>query len=336
MTDDIWQELLRSPLDEDPGNLDRAERSWSWLPAAAVLGGVVIGLAWLAFGSGDDGDVAASEPTSTTTVTVAAAESAESSLPDGYIEVALDGAPVRGSLGLRPESVYAQGDDLYVTLSSAVRAELEPERVAVFAGGDWSLAMDDAALPFSGEITNPQSLGLMTVRFDGAGGREGDDGRLHLRPVVESDSTEVTDAFTFNGLPARIDEPVVVELEEEVSLVVESIELGPDAGTLIWHLEAPPSVRARVEAAVEFPETIGREGGRTALVSEHRADPYPFQLPPKPRPTATWSGSEVLRRVGSDLEDPAALTRITVSLTVSWQRSSSSRVIEIPLEVGGS
>jgi hypothetical protein len=206
----------------------------------------------------------------------------------------------------------------------------------VFAGGDWSLAMDDAALPFSGEITNPQSLGLMTVRFDGAGGREGDDGRLHLRPVVESDSTEVTDAFTFNGLPARIDEPVVVELEEEVSLVVESIELGPDAGTLIWHLEAPPSVRARVEAAVEFPETIGREGGRTALVSEHRADPYPFQLPPKPRPTATWSGSEVLRRVGSDLEDPAALTRITVSLTVSWQRSSSSRVIEIPLEVGGS
>jgi hypothetical protein len=41
----------------------------------------------------------------------------------------------------------------------------------------------------------------------------------------------------------------------------------------------------------------------------------------------------VLRRVGSDLADPGAITRATVLLTVSWQRSSSSQVIEIPVTV---
>jgi hypothetical protein len=334
MSDEVWQELLQSPLDDNPrrdGDASGGRRGWWLIPLSVFVGGVVAFAGLLLADAGND-EVAVA--TTTTTTTVAGADEPERRLPDGYVQISIDGEPVQGSVGVRPEMVYAQDDDLYVTLSSVVRSMFDPDRVAVFPGGDWSLQLDGAALPFSGEITNPLSLGLVTVRFDDAGGEHGA-GVLRLRPVVRTDSENFSEELTFNGLPDRIEGPFEYELEEGITLVVDEISLGAESGTVRWHLEALPNIRARVDAVVEFPETISAEGGQTALAAEHLMDPYPFQRPPKPTPNPAWRADEVLRRVGPELEDPAAITRGLVRLSITWQTTSTERVIEIPVVVAG-
>lgn len=236
MSDDRLTELLRSPLDDRPGGGWRA-----WLPTASLsaAAGVLVAVAVVAFTGGGDEEVSAKVATTVTTAAVAPA----AVLPEGF-------TPITGEFGVRPDWLVVRGDQLYVSLASAVTAGTEPEVVKPMDSGLWFWGTEPDAVESTVEYADPDVAGRITVEFDAAD----PGGAAALRVIPGSRST--TSADTTVPVTAM---PLIVPagagrfpLGGGVDLVVDGVFVDDVTGSAAWHLEGGSSERARIGLQVDL------------------------------------------------------------------------------------
>ena len=139
MSDQLWEELVRSPLDPDPNEVPRS-LPWFVPIAIAGLGGLLVG--FIGFGGADDPPTSA--PPTTIPATTLAVEEPDPVVPDGYVEVS--------GVGLRALASYSSNGNLYIVLNEAARSDLDPTETGSFHGAVWELEGDGTS------VTASQSL----------------------------------------------------------------------------------------------------------------------------------------------------------------------------------
>lgn len=328
MSEDVWRELLQSPFDDDPasgpGGTENGNGRALRFVAAGLVAGVVLAAGWLMV-TRDDAVVAADGVSSGTTA--ASPTAAPPGWPAGYVEVA-DG------VGARAELMYVQGDDLYVVVSTAVRSDVDPSEAETFKGGEWVVLGGTAPVAATAEVGNPQSLGVGSVSFSAAVVPPASARSLLLTPLAPRVETEHEAQYETEGLPFETTEPLrfLTDYDDAV-VVIDRIAVDANVGVVDWHVAGSDTVRAQVDVVVELPGTSsGDDDPPTLLMSEHLAPPYPFQRPQKPTPSHTRGASDVLRRVGEEVEVDDAIDLIVVRFTVSVQDVLAVEPIELSLE----
>ena len=327
MTDDVWRELLQSPFDEDSSNgSDDGGGNGRGIRFAAIglATGVLLAGGWLWLtDDGADVEAGAVITTSTTEVPEAVIEG----YSVGYVEVG-DG------LGARPELMYVQGSDLYVVLSTMVRSDVDPAAAETFKGGEWTVMGGAAPVVATAELSNPRSLGVVTVRFSAGAVPPGQATSLLLSPAAPRLTYDHELEYRTDGLPFETIEAVRFGVDYgDAAIVVDRIAFDANAGVVDWHVVGPDTVRARVEAVVILPDTAGGEDDpATQLVSEGAARPFRAEVPHEPALGHSRGAVEVIRRVGNEVEAEDVISSVVVLLTISVQDVVSGEPIEIPLD----
>jgi hypothetical protein len=310
MSEDAFRELLRSPLPEPGSAMERRTAAWAWFSMAAVVGALVTGaVLWL----GGGGEEQAAPATTTTT---SAAIAAEPALPAGYTPI------VGGRYGVRPELIFADGANPVLVVSTAVRSDLDPSSVAGFTGGVWSVrSAGGTATAYQREIRLQESLGVFAIEFP-AGTAIEPDATLELHQPLPPEAATVVTPIEIRGLPwsGPLD-PIAFPHTDGIEIVFDSIDVGAEGGTIVWH------IGNRVDATATITPIVVEGDG---LLVPAWAEPPRFnQLPQPPAPPPAPGGTVVLRPLGDPI-DAATAASLELRLEVTWQYHQRDP-IEIPL-----
>jgi hypothetical protein len=316
------RELLRSPLDEEPGRSGSVRRArWasllSFLAAAGLGAGATAGIAVLA-----DGGPATTTTEATTTTGPAASGPA---LPAGYRALG-DG------FGARVERVLLRPDAAFVTISLAVDEEHDPAETGGLQGGHWQLEFPDgSSVRSTGVAFDPVARAAATIAFppldaDPAGATL----RLIESAVLHGETLSATVSGTVPALPAEgtLDltlAPAAFTLDGGGTLSA-ALELGSSGGTLSWSLEGE-KMAGHVTPAVVLE-------GPSATVLLVAVDPFfsfhnrMLSLPP---PDLAAEGRVALTPLDVTHPDPGAGFTVTATFEVTWATWVPSDA-ELPLD----
>ena len=343
MDHDLFQELMRSPLDEPPPRLPRWFPALGLFAAAALLGA----LAGLALGADDP--VPATTPTTPGTVPEAVEVHG---LPEGYVDTGL-------GYGLRAESLFVRGEIVYVAVSSAVPSDADPAASAPLgedrvlgstrrALGAWALRLTDgAAIDFTRERFDPDAPGMVTVEFPAGGVSVEDVVGLELRPLAGSGLRSVETEVPVDAVPLALEagavdavpaservahlDSGVVERSVESWLEVDSLVADWDYGAVTWRLQGAPDVAVMVSCLVTFEGEGVDEQDRASLLSASQMPPTFLQRPQAPDSPAR-AGTTYLLVPGRAVLDRYQVTSLRFEWTVSWARYGDE-VLELPFVV---
>lgn len=311
MSDDrreLWEELMRSPLDEERPSLPDwvAPLAFGLLAAAAAFAVV-----WLVRDGGGEATAAV-----TTTTTTQAPPADGPVYPIGYTEVA-------EGVAARVIAVYEGPSTISVLIGTVAAAGLDRSAVAVLEAGWWE-TLPDRGPPLR-ETRDQLAVGFVTVEFPRSG--SGLPAAIGFSPVADREigRVEWTDpAFPSSAVPAGY------ELSGH-SLVFDRVEVEAAWGLVEWHLEGEGRARARITTDVTLVGTDDpATGDPTTLRSRHIAPQYPSQLHRPGTPSFARRGSDQLVPVGEPVTESNAASGIEAVIDVELVVPSDDRV-EIPV-----
>lgn len=336
MSENIWEELARSPLDPDP---DEQPASFAWLAPAAIA--MVAGLL-MGFFLGSGSSAAAPSTTiavAEATTSTPAPPAPDPILPDGYTAV--------GTGGLRAVAAYSQGGNLYVVMDQTVRSDTAPLASNSLYFAKWTLTGDGIEVTASRSIASTVAPGAKVIEFPGVAALPiaGAEliGRQATTMVVRSGcngcgatSADVASGeIVLDGLerPYSITEPLLIPIGDGITLSIDQLDIADDWGYATWHVIDENDAVVRVNLVVTFAGTDdpGREGANpTQLlppqlfgVSQQR------QTTPNPDPFAR-DGSVGLDRAGELLSAANQPTALLLEWSAEWQHPVGD-VIVLPL-----
>jgi len=328
--DDVFRELLKSPLDESPAGEPRRGRIAAFL--AAGLGGAALALvAVLIIGDSPapSTTVPATSPTTVTgpaTTTDAAVAAASSFIPPPFV-LPLGYTATGDQIGMRPEWMHAADDRLYVGLSSSTGPELPPSGADAFPGGDWMLVLAGGGeIPFEREWRYPTAVGFVTLSFPLSGATPDEADHLVVRPATATATESFESPLAIDSVPWDWEgPPLQFELDDGSMLTVSSIMVRQLAAGAEWALDATPPGRAVVEAQISIPG----EDEPIVILAPAADVPARFaQLNEGPAAPVRAGTASMLRSERAFGEGPFDAT---ITFTVTRQ-TYDSEPIELPLD----
>ena len=337
MSESIWEELARSPLDPDPGD-EQAVLPWIWSIAIAAVAGLLLGLFFLGSSTGATSTttVAATPPTTETT---SPPPPPDPEVPGGYVDI--DG------VGLDAKIAYSRAGNLYVVVSEAARSDREPPDTPTFHASEWVLSGDGVSITASRAIESTLTPGVVVVEFPGVSALPDSAPSLTARRASEmvvrtgchgcgaTSVDEETGEITLAGIarPYAIAEPLAIDVGAGIALSVDHLEFTNDWGYAEWHVVDANDAILRTSLRIVFEGTD----------DPARDDIQPTQLIPQnlfgasqqnptvanPEPFAR-SGSLLLERAGELISADNSPTSLVLRWTVEWQHPVGEP-IAIPL-----
>lgn len=332
---DIWEEIMRSPLDPDPD--EEGGRFWAFLPI--VLAAAVGLLAGFVAGNGGD-----PPPTTvaqvTTTTSAPPPDDPDPVVPAGYTEV--DG------IGIKPIATFATDSDLYVIVNTAARSDLDRLETNELHIAEWVLAGDGIELAAARALHSNHSPGMRVVHFEGVNALPVSAPKLLARRATEMtvrtgchgcgafsvDMAEGEVLLEGLELPLTIEPPLFIPVGTGITLSIDLLQIADEWGFLEWHVVEENDARLRVAATIEFVGTDDPgtdDVDPTLLVPSHLIGLNPQNpISSTPGPFARH-GSARLDRVGEVLTEENQPEEIVLQWSVEWQHPVGDP-ITIPLE----
>jgi hypothetical protein len=217
-----YEELLRSPLDE----VD-AHPTPPWVPlSSGLVLGLLAGTLVLLLLGGDTAPTVTTEATMETTTTTVAADVSE--YPPGYVEFAPD-------LAARAEEILVEDDLISVAFTTVVARGADPATTSWPRGGSWLLETAAGVTVESNRVVfGAATPGAFSVQFPAASLGPAEFHNISLIERWDPVKLTATVSLPFSGEPFRIDEPVSIPLNSDVTLVVPTLELGRFQGSIDW------------------------------------------------------------------------------------------------------
>jgi hypothetical protein len=325
MTDRIWEELMRSPLDPDPGDEVPFSAQLA-LVALLVVSGFVVGR--VIFARSDDVRPA-DRPVATATTTADTTPAAEPDpiFPDGYVDV--DG------IGIVPIAVFSRDGNLYVVVNEATRSDQEPADTDGFHDGDWVLAGDERTVTATRAIRSPLAPGVMTIEFTGISELPSVGASLIVRRGTEMavragcqgcaavSTHEASGDITLDGLeiPYELDSPMLIDAGSGIVFSVDQLEFTDEWGYAEWHIVGDNEQRLRTQLRVVFegtddPDVAGTQTTQLVpvnLITTYQQNPTTANTEP-----FTRSGFSLLDRAGNLLNGDNKPTSLALSWSIEW------------------
>jgi len=337
MSENLWEELTRSPLDPDPEYESPLLDSLIPMLIAAIVG-IAIGFFLL----GHDAD-------STTTTTEVAATSTsradppalpepEPILPDSYVDAA--------GVGLRAVAAYGRDGNLYIVVNQAARSDNPPTELPAFHASHWVLT-GPGEEQADRVIESPIAPGMRTLEFQGLSVPSVAEAGLLVREATQmvvragcqgcgaTAVDQMSGETTLDGLqrPHSLAEPLLIEIGSGMTLSIDSLDFTNEWGYVTWHLIDESEARLRVRFRVVFEGTDDpdrEDTNPTQLVPVHllgtsQQNPSPSNLQPFAR-----GGTQQLERVGELITDTNQPSALILRWSVEWQHPVGEP-IELPI-----
>lgn len=335
MSDGIWDEIMKSPLDPDPDERRGVYATFALLALAVVVGlfiGVMVG--------NGRSEPTAADSIETSTTTTTEPPPPDPVLPSGYAEAS--------GVGLKPLAVFQRDQDLYVVVNSAIRSDMDRLETNQFHIAEWTLLGDGTEYTASRTIASDLAPGVQLVEFSGVAALPVSIPRLEARQATDmivrsgcngcaATSVDMADGeIRIDGLelPYSLPEPVFIPIGAGITLSLDSLEISNEWGYAEWHIVDENEARLRVTFTIVFEGTddpATTETDATLLVppslrginqqNPTGASPDPF----------TRSGSTSLDRVGEILSVDNQPSQITLRWSVEWQHPVGEP-ISLPLD----
>ena len=250
----IWDEIMRSPLDPDPDEPERRLGALGLIPLAAAMG-IVVGFL---VGNGEDPPPPSAAPMTTTTAAPAAPDPV---VPRGYVETE--------GVGLKAVAVFSTDDDLYLVVNTAIRNDLDRTDTNEFHVAEWVLVGDGIELSARRALQSSFSPGVRLVHFEGI-----TELPVSLPRLLARKATEMTVRAGCNGcgavsvdlaegellldgleLPLTVETPLLIPVGTGITLSIDALQVAEEWGHLEWHVIDDNDARLRVSATIEFAGT---------------------------------------------------------------------------------
>lgn len=336
MSEPIWDEIVRSPLDPDPN--EAPHRLVDMLPFVVVVG---VGLL-LGFFLGDE-DVAPTPTTIASNVsatTTSAPPPPDPIVPPGYIESA--------GVGLRALAMFTSADGLFLVVNSAARSDRDPAATEEFHVAEWVLAGDGVERIASRAIAADTAPGVRLIEFPGVSGLPVSAPELRIRRATDMvvrtgcnncgsisvDSAEGEVELGGTAVPFSLEDPLVIPVGTGISLSIDDLQLSDEWGFANWKVLDTNDARLRVDLAVILEGTddpATDDVDPTQLVSFLRRDvtqQNPVAANPDP---FTREGSLRLDRIGEIITADNQPEQLVLRWTVEWQHPVGE-TITLPLD----
>ncbi|MFV9672304.1 MAG: hypothetical protein ACNYZH_03680 [Acidimicrobiia bacterium] len=248
MTGPDFETLLRSPLDDEPES-----SGWGSAVLGFIAGGVgVIALSFvLGLWATPDEEPATAVPDTVASPSAATVEPA-SSFPDGFSEVA-------DSIAWKPVATVIGDTGFIVSFSAATSREADPATTPVPLGGEWQLESSGGSVTGATRaVYDSLHTGVVGAEF-AVLPHDGDILRMTERwdPNVRTGSSDIP----FTGTPFTTTDAVGIDLGNDITLRLNTIDLGRHLGRIVWTLSGSdqPTGLVDFEVAIvdEQEETVG-------------------------------------------------------------------------------
>ena len=336
MSDTIWEELVRSPLDPDPNEQPLLLATFGPFLLAGIVG-LLVGI----FVMGDSGDTAVTttvEATDSTTTAAPAEPNPE--VPAGYVEA--DG------VGLQPMVAYSRDGNLYVAVSESTRSDLDPGEVPAFHSSDWVLAGDGIEITAARAIESHLAPGVRVIEFPDVLALPVSVPELIVRSASEMvvrsgcqgcgafSADEASGEITLESLdrPFLLDEPLFINVGAAITLSIDHLEFTDEWGYVEWHIIDENEARVRLNIVIVFEGTTDpdfEEVFPTQLIPDFAFNTG-MQNPVMANPQSfTRQGWIVLDRIGEIISDQNSPTSLTLHWDVEWQHPVGDEIV-LPLD----
>lgn len=336
MSDSIWEELARSPLDPDP---DDTPRTPDWLipvGLAAILG-ILLGL--FVLGSDDPSAPTTTVALETTTTVPPPPPDPDPIVPDGYVDVA--------GIGLDAVAAYSRGGNLYIVINEAARSDQDPPSQPSFHASHWALDGDGTTVEATRTIESSLAPGMKAIEFPGLTALPSADPNLVVRQASEMvvrtgcqgcGATSVDEALgevALEGLdrPYAISEPLLVDVGTGITLSIDRLEFTDEWGYVEWHVIDENEARIRPDIRIVFEGTDDPafEGPNPTQLVPDNLFQSSQQNPttPNPQPFAR-QGWLLLDRIGELISDENNPTSLLMTWAVEWQHPVGEPIV-LPL-----
>ncbi|MCP4305894.1 MAG: hypothetical protein GY788_13670 [bacterium] len=283
MSEIDYEELIRSPLD---GIEESTGTGWGWSAIGLATGGLV-GLAMaLIFGGSTEPVVAPTAPPSTVSPVVA--DVVSPAYPDDYAEIA-------PGLGARIGEISADDESITVAVDTVVERDGDVLAPIWPVGGTWWLESESGAAAESSRVVLARfSPGVFSVEFPvepfGA-----DREFTTVRMAERWDQRELagSTSLPFTGEPFAAAESVSVAVDQDVTLILPTINLGRFLGRVEWKLQGP-ELGGSVHITAILLDAAGAEIGRYQA--------FPDLMPPRTEGTSEifWDQHFSIDQTGAD------------------------------------
>lgn len=338
MSNSIWEELARSPLDPDPDHQPSLLEKITPVALAAIFG-LLVGVFVLG-GSGDGVDPATTVAAQETTTTSTAPPVPDPKVPIDYLDV--DG------IGVKAVAAYSRAGNLYLVLNEATRSDQSPAQTNGFHASHWVLAGDGVEINATRAIESHLAPGMTTLEFVGVNRLPTSSPRLLARRSSEMvvrtgcqgcgavSAHEASGEVVLEGLarPYEIGEPLRIDVGSAITLSVDRLEFTDEWGYVEWQVfdENEGRIRADLRVIFEGTDDPSSDGvNPTQLIPEilfRPAQQNPIAANPQP---FARSGALVLDRVGELISDTNGPTSLLMRWTVEWQHPVGEPIV-IPLD----
>jgi hypothetical protein len=336
MSESIWDEIMRSPLEPDPD-----ERRGLVATVAPMVLAIVVGLG-LGFVLGGEGKAvsAATVAVASTTTSTSEPPPPDPVVPDGYVDAE--------GVGLRALATFNRDDSLYVVVNSAARSDQDPLETGEFHVAEWVLAGDGIERTAFRAIESDFAPGVRLVEFPGVTALPVSVPELRIRQATDmvartgcdgcgAFSADATDGVVpLDGVapPFSLGEPLLIPVGLGINLSIDELDLGDEWGYARWHVLDQNDARLRVTLTVVFEGTddpATEDVDATMLVSSaFRGANQQNPVTPNPDPF-TREGTLSLDRVGEILTADNQPAGMVLHWGVEWQHPVGDP-ITLPLE----
>lgn len=252
MSDIDYEELFRSPLD-DPA----AETGWAVGVGGLMAGILTAVLISAVLGGGGETESASDSPPALIPSTSSPGPAAiATEFPPGFLEY------VPG-LGIRPSELLLGDETITLAFTTAVARGGDPLDPIWPIGGTWWLeTADGTGVESSRVILGRFSPGVFAVEFP-ATPFPADAGFSRATMIEKWNQRQVAGSATvpFDGEPYALTEPLVIPVTQEISLLLERLELGRFLGRVDWAVEGPEDPVARVLITATLLDSEGERIG---------------------------------------------------------------------------
>ncbi len=328
MDEALWEELLRSPYEED-----RSRRRGSGGGGGGPLLFGAVALAVVAGGTlgwylAPEGDVTA-DPSSTTTTS--------SSLPDvdrtepGF----LPDYVVLGDTAMREVTRFDSLGTTYVVFSEIVRSDLNRSEVAPMTIASYATVTAGGTTESDFNSIAALAPGLRLVGFGGTADRdvvvgEGVSTRTLEVPVdIGLQIVGGEEAPAFAGFPIEF-VGHRIPLDATRAIVVDRLVATEEWGTVAWHMEGPDAV-AKVEFFVTYVnDEVSPDEQPGLLIPRYQIGPRFGQSQPPSPPGLMQSGVQELVHIGNHVTDSNLPSSVIVSWRIEWSEPTGD-VFTIPV-----
>ena len=337
MSENLWEELARSPLDPDPDYEPSTLDKIAPLAIAAVLG-LLAGVFVLGGGAGNtDSETTVAAETTTTTSTVPVEP--DPAVPGEYQDI--DG------IGIRALAAYSRSGNTYILVNEATRSDQNPSETNAFHASNWVLAGDGVEITASRAIQSDLAPGMTAVEFVGVNGLPVSGPSLLVRRSSEMivrtgcqgcgavSAHEASGDVPLNGLalPYRSSEPILIEVGGAITLSVDHLEFTDEWGYVEWHILDENEGRIRADLRIIFDGTddpARDDINPTQLIPQSQFRPSQQNpIAANPLPFAR-SGTLILDRVGELISADNNPTSLRLHWMVEWQHPVGDPIV-IPL-----